>query len=109
MWKNNMTPKAAAIFFSHQMCSFLASGTWTLKILHVYYSENDRNFINGVARREYVYSDLFHLFVRDFGKLQLNISNDAYRSFPEDIRLYPTLLQTKAHINWGVLLEYSMY
>lgn len=64
-------------------------------MLCVYYSEKDRNFINGIARREYVNSDLFHVFVRDFGKLQLNISNDAYRSFPEDIRFYPTLLQKK--------------
>lgn len=49
------------------------------------------------------------IFVRDFGKLQLNISNDAYWSFPEEVVFYPALLQTKAHINWGVLFEYSMY
>lgn len=39
------------------------------------------------------------MFVREFGKLQVNISSDAYRSFPEDIRFYPTLLQTKAYLN----------
>lgn len=38
------------------------------------------------------------MFVREFSKLQVNISSDAYRSFL-DIRFCLTLLQTKAYLN----------